>query len=39
MTVDCRFAQLRAYSVDPDQPFQPIVITDSSDPDHGVHPA
>jgi hypothetical protein len=28
-----------AYSVDPDQPFQPIVITDSGDPDHGVHPA
>jgi hypothetical protein len=28
-----------AYSVDPDQPFQPIVITDSGDPDHGVHRA
>jgi hypothetical protein len=28
-----------AHSVDPDQPFQPIVITDSGDPDHGVHPA
>jgi hypothetical protein len=26
-----------AYSVDPDQPFRPIVITDSGDPDHGVH--
>jgi hypothetical protein len=30
---------LTAHSVDPDQPFQPIVITDSGDPDHGVHPA
>jgi transposase len=29
----------RAYSVDPDQPFRPIVITDSGDPDHGVHRA
>jgi hypothetical protein len=30
---------LFAYSVDPDQPFRPIVITESGDPDHGVHPA
>jgi mercuric ion transport protein len=30
---------LTAYSIDPDQPFRPIVITDSGDPDHGVHPA
>jgi len=26
-----------AHSVDPDQPFRPIVITNSGDPDHGVH--
>jgi hypothetical protein len=26
-----------AQSVDPDQPFRPIVITNSGDPDHGVH--
>jgi hypothetical protein len=26
-----------AYSVDPDQPFRPIVITDSGDRDHVVH--
>jgi plasmid replication initiation protein len=28
-----------AHSADPDQPFRPIVITDSGDPDHAVHPA
>jgi hypothetical protein len=28
---------LRAHSVDPDQPFRPIAITDSGDPDHTVH--
>jgi hypothetical protein len=28
-----------AYSADPDQPFRPIVITDSGDRDHGVHSA
>jgi hypothetical protein len=26
-----------AHSVDPDQPFRPIAITDSGDPDHAVH--
>jgi CheY-like chemotaxis protein len=26
-----------AYSADPDQPFRPIAITDSGDPDHAVH--
>jgi Thiamine pyrophosphate enzyme, C-terminal TPP binding domain len=28
-----------AYSADPDQPFRPIVITDSGDRDHDVHRA
>jgi len=28
---------VRAHSVDPDQPFRPIAITDSGDPDHAVH--
>ena len=32
-----RHDAMPAYSVDPDQPFRPIVITDSGDPDHGVH--
>ncbi|HEX3135793.1 MAG TPA: hypothetical protein VHX44_19680, partial [Planctomycetota bacterium] len=26
-----------AHSADPDQPFRPIAITDSGDPDHAVH--
>jgi hypothetical protein len=26
-----------AHSADPDQPFRPILITDSGDPDHAVH--
>jgi hypothetical protein len=33
------FGPLLAYSADSDQPFRPIVITDSGDPDHGVHAA
>jgi cytochrome c2 len=28
-----------AHSADPDQPFRPIAITDSGDPDHAVHDA
>jgi hypothetical protein len=28
---------LAADSADPDQPFRPIAITDSGDPDHAVH--
>lgn len=28
---------LVAHSADPDQPFRPIVITNSGDPDHAVH--
>jgi putative hydrolase of HD superfamily len=41
-TADARFAKALdrlqpAHSADPDQPFQPIVITDSGDPDHAVH--
>jgi hypothetical protein len=28
-----------AYFGDPDQPFQPIVVTDSRDSDHGVFDA
>jgi hypothetical protein len=28
---------LVADSVDPEQPFRPIAITDSGDPDHAVH--
>jgi hypothetical protein len=26
-----------AHSADPDQPFRPIAITDSGDPDHAAH--
>jgi hypothetical protein len=26
-----------ADSADPDQPFRPIAITDSGDPDHAAH--
>ncbi len=33
------FRPQAADSADPDQPFRPIVITDSGDPDHAVHPA
>jgi hypothetical protein len=29
--------RLSAHSADPDQPFRPIVITDSGDLDHAVH--
>jgi hypothetical protein len=32
-----RCASQSAHSADPDQPFRPIVITDSGDPDHAVH--
>jgi AcrR family transcriptional regulator len=32
-----RFFAKVADSVDPDQPFRPIVITNSGDRDHGVH--
>jgi hypothetical protein len=32
-----KIALLTAYSADPDQPFRPIAITDSGDPDHAVH--
>jgi hypothetical protein len=32
-----RDQDMAAYSVDPDQPFRPIVITDSGDRDHVVH--
>jgi DNA-binding response OmpR family regulator len=32
-----KFLYRAAYSVDPDQPFRPIVITDSGDRDHVVH--
>jgi len=28
---------MAAHSADPDQPFRPIAITDSGDPDHAVH--
>jgi hypothetical protein len=28
---------LAAHFADPDQPFRPIAITDSGDPDHAVH--
>jgi len=31
------FTVAAAHSVDPDQPFRPIAITDSGDPDHAVH--
>jgi hypothetical protein len=30
-------AIMLAHSADPDQPFRPIVITDSGDLDHAVH--
>ena len=36
-TDDIALRRRRAHSVDPDQPFRPIVITNSGDPDHGVH--
>jgi hypothetical protein len=36
-TVHDIIEQLGAHSADPDQPFRPIAITDSGDPDHAVH--
>jgi hypothetical protein len=39
MLLDNRFDSVVriAHSADPDQPFRPIAITDSGDPDHAVH--
>jgi hypothetical protein len=31
------FPKSSADSADPDQPFRPIAITDSGDPDHAAH--
>jgi hypothetical protein len=36
-TASARECRLTAHSADPDQPFRPIAITDSGDPDHAVH--
>jgi len=39
ITAASRSPELHAHSSDDDQPFQLIVITDSGDRDHDVHPA
>jgi len=36
-TLDTIYQHPIADSADPDQPFRPIAITDSGDPDHVVH--